>query len=109
MCCLIPGPTPCPEVVAVSYIRLAKVLTLCSVEGDAPVEQKNHKCGFLTSTSVQHCEVAAVSTLATVEGTLTKRCIANSDGKVCFGLVQGYFCRNPELDLGVAVISLHYN
>ena len=39
---------PCPEVVAVSYIRQAEVPTLFSVEGDAQVEQKNHKCRFLT-------------------------------------------------------------
>ena len=40
---------PCPEVVAVSYIREAEVLTLFSVEGDAQVEQKNHATRFLTS------------------------------------------------------------
>ena len=45
---LVPGPTPCPEVVAVSYIRPAEVLTLFSVEGDAQVEPKNTAVGFLT-------------------------------------------------------------
>ena len=45
---LVPGPMSCPEVVAISYIRLAKVLALFSVEGDAQVEQKNHTSGFLT-------------------------------------------------------------
>ena len=39
---------PCPEVVAVSYIRQAENLTPFSVEGDAQVKQKNHKRGFLT-------------------------------------------------------------
>ena len=47
---LVPGPMPRPEVVTVSYIRLAKVLTLFSVEGDAQIEQKNHANRFLTST-----------------------------------------------------------
>ena len=46
---LVPGPTPCPEVVAVFYIRLAKVPTLFSVERDAQVEQQNTVVGFLTS------------------------------------------------------------
>ena len=46
---LVPGPMPCPEVVTISYIRPAKVLTLFSVEGDTQVKQKNHKCGFLTT------------------------------------------------------------
>ena len=41
---------PCPEVVAVSYIRQAEVPTLFSVERDTQVEQKNHKHGFLTVT-----------------------------------------------------------
>ena len=45
---LVPGPTPCSEVVAVSYIRQAEVPTLLSVERDAQVKQKNHECGFLT-------------------------------------------------------------
>ena len=45
---LIPGPTPCPEVVAVFYIRLGKVPTLFSVEGDTQVEQQNTVVGFLT-------------------------------------------------------------
>ena len=45
---LVPGPTPCPEVVAVFYIRPAKVPTLFSVEGDAQVEQQNTVVGFLT-------------------------------------------------------------
>ena len=39
---------PCPEVVAISYIRPAEVPTLFSVEGDAQVKQKNHKRGLLT-------------------------------------------------------------
>ena len=39
---------PCPEVVTVSYIRQAKVLTLFSVKGDAQVEQQNTVVGFLT-------------------------------------------------------------
>ena len=45
---LVPGPLPCPEVVAVFYIRLAEVPTLFSVEGDAQVEQQNTVVGFLT-------------------------------------------------------------
>ena len=45
---LVSGPTPCPEVVAVSYIRLAEVPTLFSVEGDTQVEQKNTTVRFLT-------------------------------------------------------------
>ena len=45
---LVPGPTPCPEVVAVSYIRPAEVPTLFSVEGDAQVKQKNTAVGFIT-------------------------------------------------------------
>ena len=45
---LVPGPTPCPEVVAVSYIRLAEVPTLSSVEGEAQVEQQNTVVRFLT-------------------------------------------------------------
>ena len=45
---LVPGPTPCPEVVTVSYIRPAEVPTLFSVEGDTQVEQKNHAVRFLT-------------------------------------------------------------
>ena len=48
VCHLVPGPLPCPEVVAISYIRQAEVLTLFSVEGHAQVEQKNHAPGFLT-------------------------------------------------------------
>ena len=48
MCHLVPGPLPCPEVVAVFYIRLAEVPTLLSVEGDAQVEQQNTVVGFLT-------------------------------------------------------------
>ena len=39
---------PCPEVVTVSYIRQAEVLTLSSVEGEAQVEQQNTVVGFLT-------------------------------------------------------------
>ena len=50
MCYLVPGPPPCPEVVAVFYIRLAKVPTLFSVEGEAQVEQQNTIVGFLTYT-----------------------------------------------------------
>ena len=50
MCYLVPGPLPCPEVVAVFYIRPAEVpTTLFSVEGDAQVEQQNTVVGFLTS------------------------------------------------------------
>ena len=45
---LVPGPLPCPEVVAVFYIRLAEVPTLFSVEGDAQVKQQNTVVGFLT-------------------------------------------------------------
>ena len=48
MCYLVPGPLPCPEVVAVFYIRPAKVPTLFSVEGDAQVEQQNTVVRFLT-------------------------------------------------------------
>ena len=39
---------PCPEVVAVSYIRPAEVPTLFSVEREAQVEQQNTVVGFLT-------------------------------------------------------------
>ena len=46
---LVPGPPPCPEVVAVFYIRPAGVPTLFSVEGDAQVEQQNTVVGFLTA------------------------------------------------------------
>ena len=49
VCYLIPGPTPCPEVVAVFYIRPAEVLTLFSVEGEAQVERQNTVVGFFTS------------------------------------------------------------
>ena len=45
---LVPGPLPCPEVVAVFYIRPAEVPTLFSVEGDAQVEQQNTVVGFIT-------------------------------------------------------------
>ena len=45
---LVPGPLPCPEVVAVFYIRPAEVPTLFSVEGDAQVKQQNPIVGFLT-------------------------------------------------------------
>ena len=48
MCHLVPGPLPCPEVVAVFYIRPAEVPTLFSVGGDAQVEQQNAVVGFLT-------------------------------------------------------------
>ena len=48
MCYLVPGPLPCPEVVAVFYIRPAEVPTLFSVERDAQVEQQNTVVGFLT-------------------------------------------------------------
>ena len=49
MCYLVPGPTPCPEVAAVFYIRPAEVPTLFSVEGEAQVERQNTVVGFLTS------------------------------------------------------------
>ena len=39
---------PCPEVVAVFYIRPAEVPTLVSVKGDAQVERQNTVVGFLT-------------------------------------------------------------
>ena len=45
---LVPGPPPCPEVVAVFYIRPAEVPTLPSVEGDAQVERQNTVVRFLT-------------------------------------------------------------
>ena len=48
VCYLVPGSPPCPEVVAVSYIRQAEDLTLFSFEGDAQVKQKNHERRFLT-------------------------------------------------------------
>ena len=51
MCGLVPGPVPCPEVVAVFYIRPAEVPTLLSVEGDAQVEQQNTIVGFITAES----------------------------------------------------------
>ena len=50
MCHLVPGSLPCPEVVAVFYIRPAEVPTLFSVGGDAQVEQQNTVVGFLTFT-----------------------------------------------------------
>ena len=40
---------PCPEVVAVFYIRPAEVPTLFSVEGDAQVEQQDTAVGSLTT------------------------------------------------------------
>ena len=46
--CLVLGPTPCPEVVVVFYIRPTKVPTLSSVKGDAQVEQQNTVVRFLT-------------------------------------------------------------
>ena len=55
---LVPGPTPCPEVVAVSYIRPAEVPTLFSVEGDAQVEQQDTIVGFLTPLVVVPLSVA---------------------------------------------------
>ena len=45
---LVPGPLPCPEVVAVSYIRPAEVPTLSSAEGEAQVERQNTVVGFIT-------------------------------------------------------------
>ena len=45
---LVSGPPPCPEVVAVSYIRQAEVPTLFSVEGEAQVERQNTIVRFLT-------------------------------------------------------------
>ena len=45
---LVPGPLPCPEVVAVFYIRPAEVPTLFCVEGDAQVKHQNTVVGFLT-------------------------------------------------------------
>ena len=56
---LVPGPLPCPEVVAAFYIRPAEVPTLFSVKGDAQVEQQNTVVGFLTprveySTALRH-------------------------------------------------------
>ena len=48
VCHLVPGPTPCPEVVAVFYIRPAEVPTVFSVEGDTQVERQNTVVGFLT-------------------------------------------------------------
>ena len=47
---LVPGPLPCPEVVAVSYIRPAEVPTPFSVEGEAQVEPQNTVVRFLTLT-----------------------------------------------------------
>ena len=45
---LVLGSMPCPEVVAISYIRQAEVPTLFSAEGDTQVKQKNHEHRFLT-------------------------------------------------------------
>ena len=45
---IVPGPKPCPEVVAIFYIRPAKVPTLFSVEGEAQVKQQNTVVGCLT-------------------------------------------------------------
>ena len=39
---------PCPEIVAIFYIRPAEVPTLFSVEGEAQVERQNTVLGFLT-------------------------------------------------------------
>ena len=61
VCYLVPGPMPCPEVVAVSYIRPVEVPTLFSVEGDAQVKQKNHERGrFLTSLVMDKTVVSMV-------------------------------------------------
>ena len=56
VCYLVPGPVPCPEVVTVSYIRLAEVLTLSSVERDAQVKQKNHEHRFLTRNAIKQAQ-----------------------------------------------------
>ena len=60
MCRLVPGPPPCPEVVAVFYIRPAEVPALFSVEGDAQVEPQNTAVGFLTDMRVVRVERDAV-------------------------------------------------
>ena len=54
---LVPGPTPCPEVVAISYIRPAEVPTLFSVEGEAQVKQQNTVVGFLTNCQHSVCAI----------------------------------------------------
>ena len=53
---------PCPEVVAVSYIRQAENLTPFSVEGDAQVKQQNTTVGFLTTCAATPCS-SNISTL----------------------------------------------
>ena len=47
---------PCPEVVAVFYIKSAEVPTLLSVEGDAQVERPNTVVGFLTNRLLQYTD-----------------------------------------------------
>ena len=75
VCYLIPGPLPCPEVVAVFYIRPAEVPTLFSVEGDAQVEQRNTVVGFLTNMDITGTEIdiqaLAKFTLGNVLATFT--------------------------------------
>ena len=58
MCCLVPGPLTCPEVVTVSYIRPAEVPTLSSVEGDAQVEQTEHRCRVLNKTGTNSSSIS---------------------------------------------------
>ena len=92
VCYLVPGPTPCPEVVAVSYIRPAEVPTLFSVEGEAQVERQNTVVGVMTPPMVG-------STWPRVRSTLESECLpALSQGTASFlshcGLTARYLhCR----------------
>ena len=69
---LVPGPTPCPEVVAVFYIRPAEVPTLVSVEGDAQVEQQNTVVGFLTQSLYLDRSTLAIGTLTWADMALSR-------------------------------------
>ena len=46
---LVPGPTPCPEVVAVFYIRPAEVLTLFKCWGRSSSRATEHRCRVLNN------------------------------------------------------------
>ena len=64
MCYLDPGPTPCPEIVAV---RPAEVPTLFSVEKEAQVKLQNTVVGFLTAG--QNLDTRQLGTLNTRDDT----------------------------------------
>ena len=69
---LVPGPLPCPEVVAVFYIRPAEVPTLFSVEGDTQVEQQNTVVGFLTQSLYLDRSTLAIGTLTWADMALSR-------------------------------------